>query len=118
MEKDNNNQNKKRKEHLFSFAKINKYFIFPFLCPIFCFLTNLFLSFISEEKGLNNKEFLFSILVHLSYLGGGLLYFISSIRAKTEQTRSEVVTVSPSSIRYIYIMMGQKKINYINLFYY
>jgi len=85
MEEDNNNQNKKRKEHLFSFAKINKYFIFPFLCPIFCFLANLFISFISKDNGLNNKEFLFSLLIHLSYIGGGLLYFISSIRTKREK---------------------------------
>ena len=80
MEEDDNNQNKKRKEHLFSFATINKYFIFPFLCPIFCFLANFFLSLISKDNGLNHKDFLFSLFVHLSYLGGGLLYFISSIR--------------------------------------
>ena len=102
MEEDNNSQNKKRKEYLFSFATINKYYIFPFLCPIFCFLGNLFISFISKDNGLNNKEFLCTFLIHLSYIGGGLLYFISSIRTKTEQTRSEAVIVSPSSIRYIY----------------
>ena len=116
MEEDNNNQNKKRKEHLFSFAKINKYFIFPFLCPIFCFLANLFLSFISKDNVLKNKEFLFSLLIHLSYLGGGLLYFISSLRTKTEQTRNEAITYrerSSSSIRYIFNDASNKNKLYI-----
>ena len=31
-----------KNESLFSFGKINKYFIIPFLCPIFCFLLNHF----------------------------------------------------------------------------
>jgi hypothetical protein len=116
MEEDNNSQNKKRKEYLFSFTTINKYFIFPFLCPIFCFLANLFLSFISKDNGLNNKDFLFSLLIHLSYLGGGLLYFISSLRTKTEQTRNEAITYrerSSSSIRYIFNDASNKNKLYI-----
>ena len=118
MEEDNNSQNKKRKENLFSFATINKYFIFPFLCPIFCFLGNLFLSFILKDNGLNNKDFLCTFLIHLSYIGGGLLYFISSIRTKTEQTRNEAITYrerSSSSIRYIFNDASNKNKLYIFL---
>ena len=95
-----------KKNYLFSFTKINKYFIFPFLSPIFCFLANLFLGLIRQDKGIKSIEFLFSITVSSTYIFGGLLYFISWIRTKTEQTRENAIMYrerSFSSIKYIYI---------------
>ena len=46
-----------KKKHLFSFAKINKYFIFPFLCPVFCFLGNYCIFSIYEDKGIKHPDF-------------------------------------------------------------
>ena len=33
---------KKHKKSLISFAKLNKYFLIPFLAPVFCMLANFF----------------------------------------------------------------------------
>ena len=106
-----------KKNYLFSFTKLNKYFIFPFLSPIFCFLANLFLGLIRQDKGIKSIEFLFSITVSSTYTFGGLLYFISWIRTKTEQTRENAIMYrerSFSSIKYIY-NDGSKK-NKVKIF--
>ena len=112
------NEKKVEKMPLFSFAKINKYFIFPFLCPICCMLANYFIRLILRTDNIENKEFLISITVCASYIGGGLLYFISYIRTKTEEARKEKNEEafkqkerSPSSITYIF-NDGQKTISY------
>ena len=85
------NEKKVEKECLFSFAKINKYYIFPFLCPIFCVTANYFLFLILKKENIKNKEFLLLHTICASYIGGSLLYFISSIRTKNEETRNENV---------------------------
>ena len=99
MEENNNNQEneKSEKECLFSFAKINKYFIIPFLCPVFCIICNYFIEKINEDKGLINKQCFIAIMECSTYLGGGFLYFISSIREKTEETRNKAKTYAESS---------------------
>jgi len=99
------NEEKEEKKPLFSFAKINKYFIFPFLSPVFCFLANFFIGLISSQEGVNHFDFLMSLVISLSYVGGGLLYFISWIRTNTEKTRVNPVFTkerTSSSIRLIY----------------
>jgi hypothetical protein len=101
------NEKKVEKKCLFSFAKINKYFIFPFLCPIFCVIANYFIFLILKKENIKHKEFILSNAVCATYIGGGLLYFISSIGTKTEEKRNEEVENkqkerSPSSITYIF----------------
>ena len=106
MEAKNQKNNKRtKKSDLFSFARINKYFIFPFLSPICCFLGNFFIGLLIENKGTTNIYFLISMIEATSYIGGGLLYFISWIRTRTEETKDEAVeyrTRTNSSIAYIY----------------
>jgi len=82
----------KKNESLFSCGKINKYFLIPFLCPIFCFLSKLFLElYVRNENGNNEKfkkkAFLISSITSLSYITGGILYFIFNIRTKAEITK-------------------------------
>jgi hypothetical protein len=110
-----------KKECLFSCGKINKYFIIPFICPIFCFHGNLFydlyIKLLNENTNVGNsyddiikkKLYLISCSFSLNYFGGGLLYFISYIRTKTETSRISSVnkndrtrSVSSFSITYIY----------------
>ena len=93
-----------KNECLFSFGKINKYFIIPFLCPIFLFLTNYFIIlYISNyrlEKEINDdkfyteffkkKSYLLSSVAFLSHFIGGFLYFISYIRTGTHNRESKV----------------------------
>ena len=104
---------------LFSIGKINKYFIIPFLCPIFCFLKAFFATLYVKipnendiDKKIKNKIYLLSSSASLSYFGGGLLYFISYIRGKPKHANksnenkkdriSSDESLSPSSIDYIY----------------
>ena len=98
------NENKKEKECLFSFAKINKYFIFPFLCPLFCMICNYLIEKINNDKGLKNKECFLAIIECSTFIGGGLLYFISSLREKTDETRENAheYIERRSSLRLIY----------------
>ena len=110
----------------FSFGKINKYFIIPFLCPIFCFLkvyfTKLYVKIPNEndiENKIKNKIYLISSTDSLSYFGGGLLYFISYIRSRTKQQKesnenkkeraNSEGSISSSSIDYIYNDPLEKK---------
>ena len=86
---ENNSKKKEKKEYLFSFAKINKYFIIPFLCPIFCTICNYFIDKISNDEGLKNKECCLAIIECGTLLGSGLLYFISSLRDKDQETRKK-----------------------------
>jgi len=96
------------KECLFSCGKINKYFIIPFLCPIFCFLTNYFFKLYAEipnknsaDEKIKKKLYFLSSTQSLSYFGGGLLYFITYIRSKTKAPNKSRVS-SSSTIEYIY----------------
>jgi hypothetical protein len=96
---------KEDKECLFSFGKINKYFIFPFLCPIICMICNYLIISIIQEFHLENKQFFLSTFINSTYIGGGLVYFISWIRTKTEETRDIVQIDSErksSFVKYIY----------------
>ena len=43
-ERDELTKTKNNKTSLITFAKLNKYFLIPFLCPVFCMLTNFFLN--------------------------------------------------------------------------
>ena len=99
----------KKNECLFSFGKINKYFIIPFLCPIFCFLGNYFFKLYvkmphenSIDENIKKKLYFISSTFSLTYFGGGLLYFITYIRAKTESSKKSRDFPSSSSIIYIY----------------
>ena len=95
-----------KKEFLFSFAKINKYYLFPFLAPIFCCLANFFIHSIYEENKNMDTHFFLTIHIDCTYLIGGLLYFISKIRTKTEETRNNAIVyrerASSFGVKYIY----------------
>ena len=110
------------KECLFSFGKINKYFIFPFLCPIICMICNYLIIEIIQDYNLENKQFFLSTFVSSTYIGGGLVYFISWIRTKTEETRDNAQLYNErksSFVKYIYnegIQIDKFKIFLILLF--
>ena len=89
---------------LFSFQKVNRYILFPFLVPIICFATKFF----SEPMKDNKKEinlsellpdvehtfvFLYQMINSLSLFFGGLFYFISCIdnKVRTEKQRKSLL---------------------------
>ena len=107
MEEDEEQTTESKKECLFSFAIINKYFIIPFLCPIICMLAKS-LNYLLLGGDIDKKKqhyFLICILECFSYLPGGLLYFVTFIRTKTDETRNNAIInieSSPNNIKYIY----------------
>ena len=84
---------KSKKECLFSLNRMNKYYLFPFLIPIVCFSTKFFSEPMKNDDG-NVKEvseenshtfvFLYQMINSTSLILGGLLYFITIIRTHTE----------------------------------
>ena len=75
----NNSEN--TKNSLITIAKLNKYFLFPFICPLFCVFTNFFLAKINELQVIK-REYILLFFVELSYAVGGLLYFVSYFKQK------------------------------------
>ena len=76
------NENKSNKKRLISFAKINKYFIFPFLCPIIGVLFNYF-----WREPISNI-YNYYIHIYLSYIIGGIPYIILLINKKCKRKDS------------------------------
>ena len=64
------------KKSVITFSKLNKYFLIPFLIPVFCVLSNVFMDLIAESKAKNILDFFEFIVIDLSYIFAGLLYFI------------------------------------------
>ena len=65
------------KKPIITFSKLNKYFIIPFLCPIFYNLSKFFRNLIVDTNIVSKTEFLDSITAELSFIFSGLFYFIS-----------------------------------------
>ena len=75
-ERDELTKTKNNKTSLITFAKLNKYFLIPFLCPVFCMLTNFFLNLIMENKETKKFDFFMIIFIEFSYISAGLIHFI------------------------------------------
>ena len=85
-----------KKECLFSINRMNKYYLLPFLVPLVCYSTKFF----SEPMKMKNGEikyveqvteenchtfvFLYQMINSTSLIFGGLLYFVTIIRTKTD----------------------------------
>ena len=95
---------------LITFAKINKYFLIPFLCPVCCMLANYFLLLISETKVVKKIEICSPVLVEFSYIFAGLLYFISYINQKVDRGKQQIIyrERAPSAIKLIYNKVERK----------
>ena len=84
------------KEKLFSFQKMNKYFLFPFLVPIICFSTKFFsetmktdgetidIKDVTDDNS-NTFVFLYLLIQSICLIFGGLLYFIQVRYLKSEK---------------------------------
>ena len=90
---ENINNNIKKKEGIISFSKLNKYYLLPFICPIFCMLGTVIRKKIEPNENDNKKIVIFitSVIVSLSDILGGLLSFIPSLREKTKNSRNDAL---------------------------
>ena len=86
----------KNKEKLFSFYKLNKYFLMPFFVPIVCFSSKFFIEpILTDDSRLKIKDidtdnsitfvYLYHILQSISLILGGLIYFISHCISKSRK---------------------------------
>ena len=97
---------------IITFAKINKYFLIPFLCPVFCMLGNYFILLMQETNVIKKPEFFMPIYVQLSYVFAGLLYFITYFQQKVDGGKDEIIyrERATTSIKYIYNDVNKKNI--------
>ena len=77
--KDNINKSKR----LFSFSKLNKYFFLPFICPFFSLLFFIIKDLTIKPKNID-LGFLYSVIVCLIYILGGILSFIPSLKTRNQ----------------------------------
>lgn len=108
-------------KHLFSFQKLNKYFLFPFLIPIICFITKFFSETMKTDSNRININdvtadnvhtfvFLYQIIQSICLIFGGLLYFISAYYSKShKQKLSKVETCFSSNNTVKSILNSQSK---------
>jgi len=62
---DSTTDNKNKKTPIIIFAKLNKYYLIPFLCPIFCMLTNYFYSLLKKTNIVKKMNYLFLYILNL-----------------------------------------------------
>ena len=105
MRYNSDRRNQKTCKNLFSFQKLNKYFLLPFFIPIICFSTKFFSETMKTDGGKIKIEkvtsdnthtfvFLYQIIQSLCLFLGGLVYFITAHESKTRIESSEIETKS------------------------
>jgi hypothetical protein len=82
-----NTQNKK--SNLFSFTKINRYFIFPFLSPIFIFIRDYLISKAKLKDNGVKATFQYEVMDGLMHSVCGIFYLIYFIRTRPIKATSE-----------------------------
>ena len=94
----------KGKKPLITFAKLNKYFLIPFLAPVFCMLANYFLNKIGETRVVKHEEFIITSYIMITYMGVGCFYFIAKFRQKVEGAKEKIIykEITLYFIKYIY----------------
>ena len=82
--------------NLFSFHKLNKYFLLPFFIPIICFTTKFFSERMkTDDNKINVKDishdntitfvFLYQIIQSISLILGGLIFFVTLCKTKSKK---------------------------------
>ena len=92
------------KKSLITFAKLNKYFLIPFLSALFKFLSDLFgLLFIKNSKVIKKFEYIGPILYDLPFVFAGLFYFIPHFQVNVNiKKKSSYKQKSRLEINYLY----------------
>ena len=114
-EKKNLNDKQKKKEPLIMFTKLNKYFLFPFLCPLITFAANYFSTDILRSGAVKRPEFFVVIYIELALIVGGILQFVPCLKYNMNKRRESPINVENSkrNIEYIYnegITVNTKKL--------
>ena len=102
---------KKERVPLFSFQKLNKYFLMPFFVPIICFTTKFFSERMKTDgyridirdvtsDNTHTFVFLYQIIQSICLILGGLLYFVSQHTSKSrrDSRKSSIVSGDTDSV--------------------
>ena len=87
---------------LFSFQKLNKYFLMPFFVPIICFTTKFFSERMKTDgwridirdvtsDNTHTFVFLYQIIQSICLILGGLLYFVNIYKSKTRLKKDVII---------------------------
>ena len=87
--KDNLTESKEKHQPLITFAKLNKFFLIPFICPIFCMLASYFMGRIIITNVIKKVEFICTIYYELAYVAAGLFHFVSYFNSIEKQEKKE-----------------------------
>ncbi len=115
--KSNNNTDSKQlsesednnlKKSLIIFSRMNKYFLIPFLTPVFMMLTNYFFSLIEEP--MKKPDLLASVYDQLANCVAGLFYFFTKFHKTVKKEEETLSKKSDNSVKYIYKKTRKYKI--------
>ena len=112
------NDSTNTKKSYIKFTKLNKYFLFPFICPVFSNLCFYLPSIIFNDKGMKGKEFYQMIFKELSFIiGGGVPHFISKYKQKDNKENNsnnsnDIENTSNKRFEYIYNDKSIISVNY------
>ena len=118
----NEDDPEQKKECPFSINKMNKYYLLPFLVPILCYCTKFCSDPLKMNRGkiknvddisnenLHTYVFLYQMINSTSLIFGGLLYFVTIIRTKTDN-KANIGTLSERSVSSDYSFMAKKQPN-------
>ena len=95
---------KEKKRTLFSFTKMNKYYLIPFITPIIGFMSNLFPSLIKKE-GKNPNLLFFPIIDSIGDIIAGSIYFIQLHKNKNNSTKEKEIEKNKPKIFYHILFM-------------
>ena len=113
---------KQKKYFLFSFSRLNKHYLLPFISPFLCVILDICLDILMDHKK-NNEKFSLDILFSFSIILSGLLFFVPNLRKKFHkntniQNNKEMNNRNNSTIELIY---NEKKLeskdNLNNIYY-
>ena len=92
-----------KKESIITFSKLNKYFIIPFIYPIFYVLSIFISSLIEESNAIKKWEFFNSIINELSYIFVGVFYLIPYFKVNYNKKISTFSNTEENDSRITYI---------------
>ena len=94
-------ENDKHKKSLITFSRLNKYFLIPFITPVFLTISSIFFAFL--EKSMKSPLFVSTIYEQLAIFSSGFLYFFSSVNKIFKKRENKIVKEeSNNSLQYIY----------------
>ena len=97
------------KKSIISFSKLNKYYLIPFILPIFFLIIDFFSDLIAKSKVINKSDFIDSIFTSLSLIFAGLFYFIPYFKVNYNKKNDSqfIKEISNELSKYFYIKINK-----------